>query len=245
MEKMTADLSEIFYSLQGEGVYAGVPFAFVRFSGCNLDCGYCDTPASKTVPAAYSFTPVMGGQTRYIPNPADAASVAERIRETGAGHVSFTGGEPMLKADFIETLSESLKGRFLLIETNGSLPERITSRLEKRIDHWSVDWKVPSACGFDTTDKTREFLGKLNGARSVSLKAVFSEETPREELEGVFRFAKDYAAKVKPFALVFQPVTEDGESRLSRPLLELLPEIEKAGFDVRILPQIHKMLDIP
>jgi hypothetical protein len=143
----------------------------------------------------------------------------------------------MLKASFVESLVPDLEGLFLLMETNGTLPEKVSPGLVARVDHWSVDWKLPSACGFDATGKTREFVTALKGAKSVSLKAVFDEATPENELLEVLRFAEEAGGVSKDFTLVYQPVTSGGEAGLSEALKEILPDIEKAGPAVRILPQ--------
>ncbi len=245
MPGLAANLVEVFYSLQGEGVHAGKPFAFVRFAGCNLACGYCDTPASRDIPAAWSLRRNFDDPGERRPNPAASADVSSALRSIGCRNVSFTGGEPLLQAAFVEEIAMELEGLFLQVETNGSLPERLTPGLTGRIDHWSVDWKLPSACGFDATERTKEFLRVLEGAASVSVKAVFDESTPGRELREVFAFAESYAPGMKDFSLVFQPVTKDGRAEVSRAVLGLLPSIEKAGFDVRILPQIHKFLNVP
>jgi 7-carboxy-7-deazaguanine synthase len=96
-------VSEIFYSLQGEGTLAGVPSVFVRASGCNLRCAWCDTPYASWEPE---------GTTRAI-----ADLVAEVLRHP-ARHVVLTGGEPMIAKD-IHTLAGELKklGRHITIET--------------------------------------------------------------------------------------------------------------------------------
>ncbi len=96
-------VSEIFYSLQGEGTLAGVPSVFVRTSGCNLRCAWCDTPYASWSPE---------GQARPV-----AEIVAEVMRHP-ARHVVLTGGEPMI-AKGIHTLAAELKklGRHITIET--------------------------------------------------------------------------------------------------------------------------------
>lgn len=96
-------VNEIFYSLQGEGRYAGTPAVFVRFSGCNRSCPFCDTDF-----AAY---------TEMTP----AQIVAEMARYP-ARHAVITGGEPALQIDaaFVGLLKEA--GFYVQIETNGSLP---------------------------------------------------------------------------------------------------------------------------
>jgi len=96
-------VSEIFYSLQGEGTLAGVPSVFVRASGCNLRCAWCDTPYASWRPE---------GATRAV-----ADIVAEVLRHP-ARHVVLTGGEPMIAKE-IHALAAELKklGRHITIET--------------------------------------------------------------------------------------------------------------------------------
>lgn len=99
-------VNEIFYSLQGEGFFTGVPSVFVRFAGCNLRCAFCDTDFSD-------FTEM---------------SEDEIVAEVGAcpaRHVVITGGEPVLQltASLVKRIQDG--GRTVQIETNGTraLPE--------------------------------------------------------------------------------------------------------------------------
>ncbi len=95
-------INEIFYSLQGEGFFTGVPSIFIRFSGCNLKCPFCDTQHESGI-----------------------AMTAEEIRREAdkypALHIVLTGGEPSLFADtsLISSL-KSNKKRLITIETNGT-----------------------------------------------------------------------------------------------------------------------------
>jgi 7-carboxy-7-deazaguanine synthase len=111
-------ICETFCSLQGEGLLAGMPAFFIRISGCNLHCIWCDTPyASRPTepPLAYSLDTVMSMLREH-------ASIQ---------HVVVTGGEPMLCAD-LPALTEALAtaNRHITIETNGTLlPGSVTCDL--------------------------------------------------------------------------------------------------------------------
>ncbi|RPF83894.1 MAG: 7-carboxy-7-deazaguanine synthase QueE [Roseibacillus sp. TMED18] len=100
-------ISELFYSVQGEGLLAGVPSVFVRTSGCNLRCRWCDTPYASSEPEG---------------EPQAVEEIVARVREYPARHVVLTGGEPML-AKGIEDLAGMLKeaGYHITIETAGTI----------------------------------------------------------------------------------------------------------------------------
>src|SRR6476646_1786758 len=101
------NISEIFYSVQGEGTLVGVPSVFVRTSGCNLRCAWCDTPYTSWSPEG---------------EPMSVAAVLDRVGEFPASHVVVTGGEPMLFDETVE-LTRCLKhrGLHITIETAGTL----------------------------------------------------------------------------------------------------------------------------
>jgi 7-carboxy-7-deazaguanine synthase len=100
-------ISEIFYSLQGEGLLTGVPSVFVRTSGCNLRCNWCDTPYASWNPE---------GEQRTV------AQIVAAVDEHPARHVVLTGGEPMIAKD-VRTLAAAIKehGHHLTIETAATI----------------------------------------------------------------------------------------------------------------------------
>ena len=109
-------IAEIYASLQGEGMLAGTPSAFVRTSGCNLRCAWCDTPFTSWQPE---------GDDRPV------AGVLDAVRATGARHAVVTGGEPLLVRDTVE-LCAALRadGVHVTVETAGTvLPPGFTAAL--------------------------------------------------------------------------------------------------------------------
>jgi 7-carboxy-7-deazaguanine synthase len=100
-------ISELFYSIQGESTYAGLPCVFIRLSSCNLRCHYCDA--------------------RYTYDEAHAAMALEVILSFVDGYpgaiVEITGGEPLLQENVYPLMAELVaRNRTVLLETNGSLP---------------------------------------------------------------------------------------------------------------------------
>jgi 7-carboxy-7-deazaguanine synthase len=108
-------IAEIFYSVQGEGVLVGVPSVFVRVSGCNLRCEWCDTPYTSWTPEGESM---------------DVDAIASRVRTFPAQHVVITGGEPMLFPDTVE-LTKRLRdsGLHITVETAGTVYQPVACDL--------------------------------------------------------------------------------------------------------------------
>jgi 7-carboxy-7-deazaguanine synthase len=118
-------VNEIFLSIQGESTWAGLPCVFVRLTGCNLRCTWCDT--------AYAF---------YEGHQMDVADVVANVDSLGYGLVEITGGEPLLQPGvhpLITTLLES--GHEVMIETSG---ERDIGTLDPRVIR-IVDLKCPGS----------------------------------------------------------------------------------------------------
>lgn len=99
-------IAEIFYSIQGEGMLVGTPSVFVRASGCNLRCAWCDTPYASWTPEGEDWPP---------------PAIVEQVTRYPADHVVLTGGEPMIMPDIVE-LSQSLRraGLHITVETAGT-----------------------------------------------------------------------------------------------------------------------------
>lgn len=130
-------ISEIFSSIQGESSHAGLPCTFIRLSGCNLRCMYCDT--------LFAF------KEGYEMSEED---ILKMIKKMGLNLVEFTGGEPLLQESIYPLITKVLdEGYKVLIETNGSINI-------KRVDKRAIiilDIKTPNSNMFDKMD-----LGNLD-----------------------------------------------------------------------------------
>jgi 7-carboxy-7-deazaguanine synthase len=116
---MSLMINEIFFSIQGESVYAGCPCIFIRLTGCNLRCSYCDTQY------AYEAGHIM-----------QLGEIVDRISLFPCRLVEITGGEPLLQSDTSELVSQLLSNGYrVLMETNGSLNiHSVDSRCIKVVD---------------------------------------------------------------------------------------------------------------
>ena len=100
-------IAEIFHSIQGEGLLAGVPSIFIRTSGCNLRCHWCDTPYASWKPEG----PEMSVE-----------EILEKVTEWNCDHVVLTGGEPMITLDLPELAAVLKKqNKHITIETAGTI----------------------------------------------------------------------------------------------------------------------------
>lgn len=134
-------INEIFYSLQGEGAHSGVPSVFVRFSGCNLKCGFCDTDHAAG---------------KEMADEEIAAAVASYPGEW----IILTGGEPTLFIDneFVEMLKRHT-GKKVAIETNGSRPVAE-----------SIDWvTVSPKSGFEGAGEYEVKAGRADELKVVDI----------------------------------------------------------------------------
>jgi 7-carboxy-7-deazaguanine synthase len=117
---MSLKINEIFYSIQGESLYAGLPCVFIRLTGCNLRCAYCDT--------------------RYAYHEGVDMTIPEILRQVesypATALVEITGGEPLFQEETPDLVKQLLdKSRTVLVETNGSLDiSRIDSRCIRIMD---------------------------------------------------------------------------------------------------------------
>jgi 7-carboxy-7-deazaguanine synthase len=156
---------EIFASIQGESSYAGLPCVFVRLTGCNLRCSYCDT--------AYAYE-------EGIEMTED--EIIKSVSGYGINLVEITGGEPLIQKNIFNLIEKLLNGEFtVLLETNGS--ENI-----KDVDKRAViimDIKTPKSGMFDKMDLANlKYLKPHDEVKFVV--------TDREDYEWVREFIKDY-----------------------------------------------------
>ncbi len=219
-------ISEIYRSLQGESSYAGLPCTFVRLTGCNLRCSWCDSE--------YTFT---GGRKMSL-----EAVESEVRRLSPGGLVEITGGEPLLQERELVPLMERLlaAGYRLLLETSG---ERPLQRVPPAV-HKIVDVKCPHSGAGDTF--RLENLDALQPGDEI--KFVLSDRVDYE-------FARDFSRRHdltrRAQSVIFSPAFRKdarGERTAEHCLLDpqqLAGWILQDGLEVRLGLQMHKFVWAP
>ncbi len=196
-------VAEIYKSIQGEGLLTGVTSVFVRTSGCNLRCWFCDTPWASWEPEGrdYSVDDILAG-----------------IEEWDASHAVLTGGEPMLFAELIP-LTERLRGRrvHVTVETAGTL------YLPVHCDLMSISPKLASSGPGNAAgpgwrrrherDRLRvDVLDRLIAEYDYQLKFVVDRATELDEIEELL----DSLATYEPERVLLMPQSQTLEESKQR-----------------------------
>ena len=214
-------ISEVFYSVQGEGSLVGVPSVFVRLSGCNLRCHWCDTPYTSWKPE---------GSEREI------GQIAEQVRSFGARHVVVTGGEPMMFPEVVP-LTKELRGQGLhiTIETAGTVFQpvecdlmSISPKLANSTPHRREEGRW--AAQHDRLRYQPEVIRQLM-AYEYQLKFVVAEP---EDLEEIHAMLRDLSADRSKVILMAEGVSATVMRERGRWLAEIA---KKERF--RLSPRLH------
>lgn len=250
MRSGAANVSELFVSFQGEGLHAGRRQLFVRFGGCPLRCRWCDTPGSL-VPAPTCR--VLGPDgTHRRPNPVTVAALDGLIDGLMAAApplhaLAVTGGEPLAQVDFlVEWLGTRPHRLPVLLETAGILP----ARLERVLPHVaivSLDVKCPSNTGERALwDEHAECLRRAVAAgREVYVKMPVDDGTAPDEVARGARLVAEVDPRVPLYLTPLTPA-QGTTLQIGMAGLEQLHALASRHHpDVRVLPQLHKVLGIP
>lgn len=180
-------ICETFVSIQGESTFAGWPCFFIRLTGCNLRCSYCDT--------TYAFA---GGQPKTIPQ------LVDEFRVLGLTLVEVTGGEPLIQPGtpaLLKALQAARPGAVVLVETNGSqdisvIPPGVIAIMDIKCPASGVGRTSGAGAAFDWQN-----LERLRPQDEV--KFVISE---RADFDWAVRMVNEYHLASKCHAVLFSPV---------------------------------------
>lgn len=226
---------------------AGRRQIFVRLMECNLDCTYCDTDFKKSDVFRLESRP-GSGLFLTLPLPLSCHEISETFdgwlsQLPGAHHsVSITGGEPLLHADMLaEWLPEIRKKLPIHLETNGTRHDALR-RVKQYVDYISMDMKLPSTAGCPEMlwDVHALFLREASGS-NVSVKVVVGDHTTLDEIHRVCDIILSADAAV-PLFLQPLSLSDDRVGITTAHLFRLQERASSRLADVRVIPQMHKML---
>ncbi len=252
-QQLSAYISEIFSSAQGEGVNIGRRQLFVRFCECHRNCLYCDTPVERSEIVAIERDP-GSGVFESIPNPLSIEQLLEILGEMNgpeAAHddLFITGGEPLLQADFLQAFLPEARKQLDLpvhLETSGDLLEPFT-KIADQMEHVLMDIKLPSVTGeTETWEMHQAFLREIKANEiSTTIKLVVSADTSDTDLAESVELitATDICAHV-----VLQPMTaalRTDRVPTAKQVLNWQSQMAIAlGHSVRVIPQCHKLMGL-
>ena len=212
-------IKEIFNSIQGEGLYLGQLHTFIRFCFCNLNCKYCDTDFDPKNTMEYSSQKLFNA-----------------IKDLKSDFISLTGGEPLLEADFLKEFFENYKIKIpFYLETNGTL----YNELNKIIDYISaisMDIKLESATGQKNRFQDNKNFLEIANKKEVFVKIVFDKNISDDEIENCIKLAEKHNNTI--ILQPKMPIDKDFN------FMEIFDKFHKSYKNTRLIPQVHKFLNV-
>jgi len=222
---MKAKISEIFKSIQGEGLYQAKTQVFIRFFGCNLNCSFCDTKLDF-----YKYMTVD--------------EILKSIEIYKDYHsISLTGGEPLLvEISFLKELCYRLKenSKIIYLETNGVIYKNLEALIDY-VDIISMDFKLPSSTGLKAFWREHKKFLEIAQKKEVFIKAVICKDTNSYDIIKSIEIIKSVNPKIY---FILQP-QNPYEDLLNDKLRYFENLCSKNNINVKIVYQLHKKLSIP
>lgn len=220
-----AFIREIFLSIQGEGPYLGEEQLFIRFCGCNLHCRYCDTDFEISKAKEYSPEELLR----------EVNSFGKNLM------LSLTGGEPLVSVEFLKEFLPLARaeGHRIYLETNATLADNLKEIINS-VDIVSADIKLASATGEVIPWWTFDDFFAVSKGKDCFAKLVFNSDLTDEEIEESVKIAKRYNIPI-----ILQPEMRGNEFAVTKSDMEkIFKKFHSAYKYIRLIPQVHKFLDV-
>ncbi len=219
-------ISEIFYSVQGEGSLVGVPSVFVRTSGCNLRCGWCDTPYASWKPEGTEMT---------------VEAIIDEVNRHPTRFVVVTGGEPMIAKEMSVLLTKLREaGKHITIETAATIaPEGVAcdlASISPKLAHSTPDEARAGKAWVEKHERLRlqpEILQAWCSSYEFQLKFVVASETDVDEVRAVI---SSIGIEIAPEKILLMPegITQEALKARQAWLVEVC---KRTGW--RYSPRLH------
>lgn len=220
----TAQINEIFDSIQGEGPYIGYRQLFIRFCGCNINCAYCDTEFKTG--SNYTTEELLKKIKTF-----DLESIHS---------ISLTGGEPLVHFEFLKEFLPRINKKIYL-ETNGTMEHALEEIIEN-IDIISMDFKIDSSSKIgDIFMRHEDFIKTARKyEKEIFAKIVFDEKIQDFEINESIRLAEKYKVP-----LILQPKMDGNNIAVSTEFIEkTMKKFTARYLDTRLIGQVHKFFNI-
>ena len=237
---MKVSISEIFTSVEGEGIYFGTKTLFVRLAGCHLKCFWCDTP--------YALS--MKDGREYDIN--DAIKLLDKNLVQNTFKVNFTGGEPLLQHEAVGEMAKHVrdKGLRTYLESSCFSAERF-KEIVPLIDICKIEFKLSDSEVVDKEHYSELLENELRcleqavkNKKTTYIKVVVSKLSNKKEFEELTKmiFNKIGALDIEGF--IIQPSYGTSEPTMDQ-LFQFYDVVYPHYEQVRIVPQLHKVMGIP
>ena len=239
MIRLKVRLSEIFTSVEGEGVYFGTKTMFVRLAGCHLKCFWCDTPYALSM---------KDGQEYEI---SEVVKMIDDNLLQNTYKVNFTGGEPLLQHIAVYEMAKHVKHKGLLtyIESSCFDSERFKEILPS-IDICKVEFKLSDSEAVDA-EHYRNLLENeltcleeaIKEKKATYIKVVVSSQSNKKEFEELTKMIFNKIKSVDIEGFIIQPVYGQCEPALDQ-LFQFYDIVYPHYKQVRIVPQLQKVIGV-
>ena len=237
---MNARIFEIFTSIEGEGILYGTKTLFVRFAGCPYSCFYCDT---------LDALPLDSGKEYSI---TEACNLIDSNLQDNTFKVNFTGGEPLIQHEAVSELAKHVQARGLptYLESACFDSKKFLYVLPS-IDFVKIEFKTIESEFIDEKhypELLRNTLECLQAAveakKTTYIKIVVSSKTEPESFKEILDQIFKIISKENISGFIIQPTTSLSEPTLEQ-LLEFYDLVYPYYDEVRVVPQLHKVISAP
>ena len=237
---MNARIFEIFTSIEGEGILFGTKTLFVRLAGCPYSCFYCDT---------LDALPLDSGKEYSI---TEACNLIDSNLQDNTFKVNFTGGEPLIQHEAVSELAKHVKTRGIPTYLESAcfdskkflyvLPSIDFVKIEfKTIDSEFIDKKHYP----DLVRNTLECLqAAVEAKKTTYIKIVVNSKTELESFKDLLDQIFKIVSKENISGFIIQPTTSLSEPTLEQ-LLDFYDNVYPYYDEVRVVPQLHKIISAP
>ena len=237
---MKVRLTEIFTSIEGEGIFCGTKTLFVRLAGCPYGCFYCDTQDSLPLDSGTEFEMDK------------ACSMMEKELQSGTYKINFTGGDPLIQHEAVAKMAEFAQSKNVptYLESSCFDAERF-SHVLPFIDIVKIEFKTVES-GFVPPEQHPKLFAQalecltrsISASKKTYVKIVVSSKTNLADFESMLADIFANKAALKILGLIIQPTHGIAEPKLPL-LMQMYDAAAKYHSTIRVMPQMHKVIGAP